>query len=733
MKLAGETFAAGDLNACRAHCKELLRLASDNAEALELLGQVESKANDPTAAIALFERAVRADSRRGSAWRRLAEAQRFGGDHDAARATLHLRCNAAPEDVDAWVALSSLFAEARNLREAESLMERCVAANPGNGHALVSLGVLRIRQLNWSGAKDAFESALALEPESVPATKHLAFICEISGEIARSSQLLDQAIAFGGGDADIFLQASRVARRGGDAPRAIEFARQGLQFDPARADVHYQLGCALWDKGDIEGAGEAFGATCDLDPENACARWAFAMTAIPATKEEAGEAIVQRFADRLEFLEGWLTQARARNAVDALGTFTPFFLAYVECDNRALLSRYGDLCARVMGAYLAATGTREVAPPTPRRTLRVGIVSAHMFGHSVWQAMLKGWFVHLDRSIVSLYAYALRPVHDVETDMAKSRAEKFVQLDSRDHNVWANAILQDDLDAIIYPEIGMNGVAVQLACRRLAPVQIAAWGHPETSGLPEIDYFLSGQDFEPDNARAFYREKLIPLPHLGVFFEPPGERERPAPLSDAELGLLGVAPHRPLLLCPGTPFKYSSDHDELYVRIASRLPAAQMVFFDDGRSEMGMRLRERLSMRFAEAGIDFDDHVVTIPWLESTQWHGVLDRATALLDTVGFSGFNTAAQALAANVPVVAWDGKFLRGRLASGLLRRMGLHDWIARDVDGFIARLARLCEDSDLRRALTAQIAARKHRAFNDLEPVRELERFLVATVGR
>jgi len=32
------------------------------------------------------------------------------------------------------------------------------------------------------------------------------------------------------------------------------------------------------------------------------------------------------------------------------------------------------------------------------------------------------------------------------------------------------------------------------------------WGHPVTSGLPTIDYYLSSQLMEPENAQALLRE-----------------------------------------------------------------------------------------------------------------------------------------------------------------------------------------------------------------------------------
>ena len=58
----------------------------------------------------------------------------------------------------------------------------------------------------------------------------------------------------------------------------------------------------------------------------------------------------------------------------------------------------------------------------------------------------------------------------------------------------------------------MDELSLQLAAQRLAPVQCNSLGHPETSGLPTIDYFLSSDLMEPLDAARHYTERLVRLP-----------------------------------------------------------------------------------------------------------------------------------------------------------------------------------------------------------------------------
>ncbi len=132
--------------------------------------------------------------------------------------------------------------------------------------------------------------------------------------------------------------------------------------------------------------------------------------------------------------------------------------------------------------------------------IRVGIVSAHVCDHSVWNAITKGWFQHLDQGRFELHAFSLGPRRDKNTEFAKSRAARFRERPPTARQ-WAEAILAEPLDVLIYPEIGMDPMTAKLACLRLAPVQVTTWGHPETSGLPTIDYYMSAAEFEPGGAR----------------------------------------------------------------------------------------------------------------------------------------------------------------------------------------------------------------------------------------
>ncbi|CAN0061566.1 unnamed protein product [Scytosiphon promiscuus] len=55
-----------------------------------------------------------------------------------------------------------------------------------------------------------------------------------------------------------------------------------------------------------------------------------------------------------------------------------------------------------------------------------------------------------------------------------------------------------ELDVLVYGDVGMDALTTALAHSRLSPVQVAFWGHPGTTGLPTVDYFVTSDLFEAD-------------------------------------------------------------------------------------------------------------------------------------------------------------------------------------------------------------------------------------------
>ena len=73
-----------------------------------------------------------------------------------------------------------------------------------------------------------------------------------------------------------------------------------------------------------------------------------------------------------------------------------------------------------------------------------------------------------------------------------------------------------------------------------------------------------------------------------------------------------------------------------------------------------------------------------------------------------------------------------MRGRLGSGILRRMGMDALVATTDADYVELVVTLAQDGALRTQRRDEILARRGVLFGDLETVRALERFLESAAG-
>jgi predicted O-linked N-acetylglucosamine transferase (SPINDLY family) len=269
-------------------------------------------------------------------------------------------------------------------------------------------------------------------------------------------------------------------------------------------------------------------------------------------------------------------------------------------------------------------------------------------------------------------------------------------------------------------------MTLKLAGLRLAPVQINTWGHPDTSGFPTLDYYVSADRFEPADAQDHYSEQLVLLPHLGNRIQ-----SLKLPNSDPGFAALNIDLERPILVCPGTPFKYQPADDHIFAEIARSVPDVQLIFFRPSGALSGEALANLLQVRitkeFEAAGLRVTDHLRFIRWLNFHEFHCLLRRADVLLDTIGFSGYNTAVQAIECGLPLVTREWRFLRGRLASGVLRRMGLTELIVQTKAEYVNLIVRLVADQDYQAHIRHEIEQGRSVLFDDQSAMGPFQDFL------
>src|SRR6185503_2599429 len=333
----------------------------------------------------------------------------------------------------------------------------------------------------------ALRAAIELKPDFPEAHYNLGSACRDAGDADAALAAYRRAAELAPRFADAQVDIGTLLRERRELEEAERSLRAALAIRPDYPEALLELGNVHKNAGDWRAALEDFRRALAVDPGFGRARWALAVSQIPMLDDGATDRAERRqaFARELDALEAWA--AADPQAFRAVAEHQPFYLAYHDLPNRDLLARYGKLCASLMQGWQRAAGL--AAPRRGARgggPVRVGIVSAHISDHSVWQALGRGWVERLDRRRFELHLFHLTAQRDAETERAAARAAALHEGRGR-WEQWASFIHASRMDVLIYPEVGMDPTTARLAALRLAPLQAASWGHPETSGLPTID------------------------------------------------------------------------------------------------------------------------------------------------------------------------------------------------------------------------------------------------------
>jgi predicted O-linked N-acetylglucosamine transferase (SPINDLY family) len=281
------------------------------------------------------------------------------------------------------------------------------------------------------------------------------------------------------------------------------------------------------------------------------------------------------------------------------------------------------------------------------------------------------------------------------------------------------AIAALELDILVHADIGMDPLGYFLAFSRLAPVQCTMLGHPVTSGLRNIDYFISSALFEREDAQGHYRERLVKLDSLPLLM--PRPLPPAAPRSRSQLGL---PEDRTLYVCPMMLHKFHPDFDAAMAAILRRDARAEILLFQDARFP---RRHEGLRQRFAASHGDVAGRLRFLPWAGADDLLSIIRTADVAIDTFHFGAGTTAFLVLAFGTPLVTLPADHARGRPTHGCYLKMGMLDCVARDPAHFVELAVQIGTDRKLRESLSERILASCGTLYSDRRVVSELAAFL------
>ncbi len=302
----------------------------------------------------------------------------------------------------------------------------------------------------------------------------------------------------------------------------------------------------------------------------------------------------------------------------------------------------------------------------------------------------------------------------IRAEIPRSEIDTFVLPSGFDKIV--ERVREGRFDVLYYWEVGSDATNYFLPFFRLAPVQCTGAGLPETSGISQIDYFLSSDVCEPPFAERHYTERLIRSSSLLTW-----QRRMRPPSNGGHRSDFGVRDDQHFYACANKIEKFHPDFDGIVGAILRQDPLGVLVIPKDPHGHAARKLQNRLRIALPHV----IERVRFVPHQTVDGYFRLVQAADVLLDPIHYGGGLTSLDGLSLDKPIVTLPGEFVRGRYTYGYYRTMGVGDCIAASVDDYVERAVRLGSDAEWRAEVESRIREKSGVLFESADSIAEYDR--------
>lgn len=500
--------------------------------------------------------------------------------------------------------------------------------------------------------------------------------------------------------------------------------REGIKINPQYAGTYFNLLLTLKNKGEFKEAIIFATETAKLFPEDF--NWQLQqhlfLPIIYHTQEEI-TIYRQRFTEGLNYLITNLdlsTEVKQKNALTSILNHTNFYLAYQGYNDLDLQKKYGYLVTQITNHNFPQWAMNKKNISTQKQgKIKLGFVCGKSGNRAKW---LLQWLENIDKNQFIIYVYIIENIKHNLANKFNKVADFYCCIPDNLEPI-CDKIYTDNLDILTYTEIGMLPQTIVMGSLKLAPIQCSTIGHPLTTGLDAIDYYISRDLMETNTAQSHYSEKLFLLPNIGMCL-----KKDSLPVLNKSRQDFNLNKDDTIYLCSQMLFKYLPQHDYLYAEIAQQVLNAKFIFLES-YPYLTNTFKQRLNIVFREYNLDFHHYCIFLSPLCQQDYFNLNILADVFLDSLAWSGDNTTREAIACNLPVVTYPSEFMRGRHSCGILKMLGVTQTIANSEQEYITIAVRLAHDKLWAQKIRAKINDNHHRLYHDLECVKALEKFYLS----
>jgi protein O-GlcNAc transferase len=674
----------------QSHYEQILAQNPNNPDALHLLGVLHYELHHPDVAVDLIHRALGQRPNFLEAKINLGSALHSAGRLEESISTYRQILQTNPNIAGLHNNLASAYQSAGKLDQAIASFRRAIQLDPKipESHYNLANALKAAGQLDLAIA--SFRTAIVLKPDYAHAWSNLGIALKDNAQYDESIAAHKKTITLWPTYAGAHSNLGITLAAKGDFNSAIAAYRAAINLDPASAVFHNNLANALRQNGNLDQAIDSYQKSIVLDPS------------FPDAHANIGIAFKER-AQLDEAIAAHRKTIALNPAAVATHSDLILELLYHPASTPESIAEELRTWNHQHAGFLKQSIQKFSNDPNPDRRLRIGYLSPDFCDHVVGRNLLP-LFENHDHQQFEITCYSQLDRPDDITHHFQKLAGRWRDIPRLSDPQVATQIREDKIDILIDLAMHTGSNRLLVFAAKPAPLQVAAFAYPGTTGLPTIDYRLTDPHLDPPAMfDAHYSEKSIRLPHTFWCYalRPTEADHHPlAPLPAIKNGHITFGSLNNI-------FKINETTLNLWAPVLRAVPSSRLLLIAPE-----CFTRAELTKSLQAQSID-PSRIEFAPRQTRPDYLNLYNRIDIGLDTTPYNGHTTSLDSFWMGVPVITLVGSTVVGRAGLSQLSNLNLKELAANSSAEFADIAIKLAADLPRLANLRATLRDRMQRS--------------------
>lgn len=682
----------------------LLKIEPRNFDALLLLGLMYAETDEPEMAITHLLKAVKIDGKSEAATFNLAVAYMAKGQHENAERFFKQALLNNPMNLKAVIELAGLGMRKGAYQAGAHYYQRAIELRPNDSIVLKDFGDAQRRLGNFDEALQSISRSIALDAKNPDALNVLGCIYVDIGKLEDAKIAFEKSILINPRMISAHISLGNLLIDQGLHLEAMKSYDAALAIDPKSIVALTNKGQLWFRANQYQDALELFNKAYSIDPyfKNLLG------AKIGAKLQLCDWTFLQEEVNAL--------QLNIKNGYAA----TEPFIGLAISDSPLFQKNSAEIYFNKQFGLL-----KHLSQPREKTSSKIVVayLSADFRLHPISFLMAELFEVH-SRESFEFIGISFSATKDEMTQRISVAFDKFIDANQKSDDEVIALMAQLGVDIAIdlggYTQNSRFGIFA----KRAAPIQMSYLGYLGTTGSNCIDYIIADDEIIPKESRQYYSEKVAYLPSYQV-----NDSQRTFSSIEFKRAELGIPEGAFVYCCFNNNYKIMPDVFSSWMKILTRVENSVLFLYVENRYAQENLKKEALKRGVDPARLIFGGRLPVADYLARYK------VADLFLDTFPYNAGTTASDALWVGVPVLTRRGNTFASRVASSILKAIGLSELITQTVEEYESLASKVAENPEILHEIMLKLEANKAKTqlFNTREVAANLERLFLKAYER